>query len=152
MIHSKDPWDFPALLRPSCLIILLLGSLSSVDADIACSRGIFGSPLQQNCANALSSLPRDEVVQYFVDQQLRPSPGMNWRGFADPRLPDEKQEIVQVPAWWSSGEVSAFDGPCHLTDLTDCFAKGRVTLRFSVSSTRVLRWQSRHPSGPPSSR
>ena len=75
--------------------------VSQVTALGVCSRDIFGTPQVLNCEAALNALPRETILQYFVEQQLRRQPGSNWVAFADPRLPGQKQRVVEVPKWWS---------------------------------------------------
>ena len=83
------------------ITIFVFYHISQTAALGVCSRHIYGSPRQSTCEAALVGLPRDTIVQYFVEQQLRRQPGTNWLAFADPRLPGQKQNIVEVPKWWS---------------------------------------------------
>ena len=84
------------------IAILIFFQLSQVSALGVCNRQVYGSPKMQSCEAALVTIPRDTIIQYFVEQQLRRQPGTNWVAFADPRLPGQKQSVVQVPKWWSS--------------------------------------------------
>ena len=82
-------------------LFILLQALQ-VTAWGVCSKQIYGSPRLHSCQQALAWLPRDVVIRYFVEQQLRPAPGTNWLAYVDPRPPSTRQKIVQVPKWWSS--------------------------------------------------
>lgn len=105
-----------SLKRASCLsskyakflyFVLLLTRASISKASVFCSREVFGIPKYRDCANALSAVPTDNVIQFFVEQQLRnPSPGADWSMFVDPRPVGSQQEIVQLPKFWSQGEIS----------------------------------------------
>ena len=72
-----------------------------------CSREVFGVPNYRDCTRTLSAIPTDNVVQFFVEQQLRTAlPGANWAPFVDPRPVGQQEPIVQVPKWWSYGKAS----------------------------------------------
>lgn len=56
---------------------------------------------------ALSAVPTDDVVQFFVEQQLRTGlPEANWARFADPRTSGSQKEVLQVPKLWSHGHCN----------------------------------------------
>lgn len=78
-----------------------------VDAFVFCSRQIFGFPNYTDCMGALSAIPTDNVVQFFVEQQLRTGlPEVNWPAFVDPRPFGSRKEIVQMPKFWNHGRSS----------------------------------------------
>ena len=57
--------------------------------------------------DALSSVPRDSVIRFFVEQQLRTGlPEANWALFTDPRPTGSRKEIMQVPKLWNQGRSS----------------------------------------------
>ena len=91
----------PHFLVNILAITILVFQVPQVTAFGACSRHIYGTPQVSSCEAALVALPRDTIVQYFVEQQLRRQPGTNWVAFADPRLPGQKHKVVEVPKWWS---------------------------------------------------
>ena len=83
------------------ITIFIFSQVPPTTAFGVCSRQIFGTPQQSSCEAALVGLPRNTMLQYFVEQQLRRQPGTNWVAFADPRPPSQKQKVVEVPKWWS---------------------------------------------------
>ena len=94
------------------IAIFVFFQVSQVTAVGVCNRQVYGSPEIQSCETALVAMPRDRIVQYFVEQQLRRQPGTNWVAFADPRLPGQKQKVVQVPKWWSSCPYRSISSLC----------------------------------------
>ena len=98
LIHTKKPRFSANVLA---IALFIFSQLPQVTAFGACSRHIYGTPRVSSCEAALVALPRDTIVQYFVEQQLRRQPGTNWVAFADPRPPGQKQRVVEVPKWWS---------------------------------------------------
>ena len=84
---------------------LVLACLSFVEASVICSRETFGVPNYGDCTRALSVLPLDHDVRFFVEQQLRTGlPAANWDSFVDPRPSGLQNEAVQVPKLWNEGE------------------------------------------------
>lgn len=78
---------------------------------------------------ALSAVPTDEVVQFFVEQQLRTGlPEANWVTFVDPRSPGTRREVVQLPKLWNYGA-------CNIALLS--YAHGDAGI--AVSATQWLR-------------
>ena len=94
------------------IAIFIFFQVSQITALGVCNRQVYGSPPMQSCEAALVTIPRNVIVQYFVEQQLRRQPGTNWVAFADPRLPGQKQSVVQVPKWWSSCPYLPISSPC----------------------------------------
>ena len=88
-------------------LALVFAHVCIVEAFVFCSREVFGVPNYRDCTRALSAIPTDNVVQFFVEQQLRTAlPGANWPSFRDPRPVGQQEPIVQVPKWWSYGKAS----------------------------------------------
>ena len=85
----------------------VLAHVSVVTTFVFCSREVFGIPEYRDCMDALSSVPRDNVIQFFVEQQLRTGlPVANWAPFTDPRPTESRKEIMQVPKLWNQGRSS----------------------------------------------
>ena len=56
---------------------------------------------------ALSAMPRDQDTRFFVEQQLRTRlPEGDWPPFLDPRPVELREEVVQVPKFWSFSRSS----------------------------------------------
>lgn len=106
----------PALGHRLCFLasFLYLGFLSNAAPSLLNSPycdGVYGFPLYSDCTKVLSRLPQDEIVHFFVEQQLRSAaPQADWPPFEDPRLRKYQQAVVQIPKWWSHGE-DAFISP-----------------------------------------
>lgn len=104
------------LQRASCLslkyfqilcLASVLAHLSIVTAFVFCSRDVFGIPDYRDCMDALSSVPTENVIHFFVEQQLRTGlPEAGWAPFTDPRPTGSQKEIMQVPKLWSHGRSS----------------------------------------------
>lgn len=96
-----------SLSRNYFLIFCISLTLVQVEAFVFCSADIFGFPNYRDCMGALSAVPTDEVVQFFVEQQLRTGlPEANWVTFVDPRSPGTRREVVQLPKLWNYGRSS----------------------------------------------
>lgn len=160
-----SPEDFTMLFsarKGSCIVnlsVLIFLSIQIIKVNTLgyCSRNIYSNPRRQSCEIALSTLPRDPFVRFFVEQQLRPSPGENWLAFGDPRRPEDQQKRVQVPKWWSAGMhllLSIFRAEIlpfielELPLSIDWCAKDRATSRFRVMSIQTQGLRPRHLSGP----
>lgn len=103
---------YTMMLQPACslslmysrtfVFALILARVCIVESFIFCSRDIFGFPKYSDCMLALRAVPTDNVIQYFVEQQLRTGlPEANWATFVDPRPSGSKREVVQVPKLWN---------------------------------------------------
>ena len=84
-------------------LALMLAHVYTVEATfVYCSREIFGFPNYEDCTVALSVVPTDEIIQFFVEQQLRTGlPEANWAKFVDPRPFGSQREVMQVPKLWN---------------------------------------------------
>lgn len=103
LLHRAPCWSLKYLRFSS--LALVLAYVCTVDGFVFCSREIFGVPKYSDCAGALSAVPTDNVIQFFVEQQLRTEPPeANWPQFFDPRPIGLQKAIVQVPKWWSRGK------------------------------------------------
>ena len=98
------------LFRASSALLLILAVISiqlgTTHALVFfCSRNNYGMPLAQDCYETLQSFPSaDQLYRYFVEQELRPSvPEADWNEWIDPRPPNFRQKVEQVPKFWSSG-------------------------------------------------
>lgn len=93
----------PRLLR---FALVLSQVIHAADYQTFCNGNIYGSPVSPQCFSNLGRLHiQDTAVHYFVEQQMRSAPPEAvWNGFTDPRPPGEKQTIVQLPKWISSGQ------------------------------------------------
>lgn len=79
-------------------------NVNTVEASVFCSRETYGIPKYSDCQHALLALPSEEVIHYFVEQQLRAGLSTkDWTSFDDPRRDPHKQKVVQVPKLWNAG-------------------------------------------------
>ena len=59
------------------------------------------------CVWALSAVPTETAIRFFVEQQLRTElPQANWAPFVDLRPFGSQGDVVQVPKIWSHGRPS----------------------------------------------
>ena len=102
-LTSKSAWIY----RLPYLALLLARRLHAANYAPHCNSDIYGKPLSVHCIHTLARFPvHDTAVHYFVEQQMRTAPpAAVWDAFKDPRSPGEKQTIVQLPKWISSGEL-----------------------------------------------
>ena len=111
-------------------LALMLAHAYIVEATfVYCSRENFGVPNYRDCTVALSVLPTTEIIQFFVEQQLRTGlPEANWAKFVDPRPFGSQREVVQVPKLWNHSRSRWNIVRRPITDkvprgLQHCFAK-----------------------------
>ncbi|KAM0801619.1 hypothetical protein BDR22DRAFT_181607 [Usnea florida] len=89
-----------------CIALLLVPTLHAADHVTFCNRNVYGSPISIDCIGGVSNFPiNDYAIRWFVEQQLRTTPPQAvWNAFQDPRRPEERQTIVQLPRLVSSGQ------------------------------------------------
>ena len=89
-----------------CIALLLVPTLHAADYVTFCNRDVYGSPISIDCIGSVSNFPiNDYAIRWFVEQQLRTAPPRAvWNAFQDPRGPEERQTIVQLPRRLSSGQ------------------------------------------------
>ena len=86
-------------------IVSIWRNAVTVEATTFCSRETYGFPKYGDCQIALLAVPKEIVLQYFVEQQLRTrGPRYDWLSFDDRRQIPYKNKVVQVPKLWSAGE------------------------------------------------
>lgn len=96
-LHSTTFWTFS-------FCSVLVHVLSS-NAYPKCNGGLYGSPTYADCHHALSSIPQDTAIHFFVEQQLRTAPPQaDWEYFPDLRPLRYQLPHAQTPKWWSRGE------------------------------------------------
>ena len=84
--------------------VSIWSNVNTVEASVFCSREIYGIPKYSDCQHALLAVPGEEVIHYFVEQQLRAGwSRKDWPSFDDPRRDPNKQKVVQVPKLWNAG-------------------------------------------------
>ena len=68
--------------------------------SIHCQTDFYGSPSAAQCGMLLAAFASstDNQPRYFDEEQLRAN-GLNWPGVRN----NYRTEIVQLPAYWSSG-------------------------------------------------
>lgn len=90
------------VLHCSLLVKLAVASNSMY----LCSGHVYGSPILQDCAHALNTLPEaDGFFNYYVEPQLSTAPpDFDWEGWADKRPIGLRRDLVQVPKFWSYGK------------------------------------------------
>ena len=105
MLLQRALWLSPKFAKFCC--VLLLAYISVIEASVFCSREVFGRPRYRDCMQALSAVPTDKFVQFFVEQQLRTDfPGASWPQFVDPRPLGRQKKVVQVPKLWNYGKLA----------------------------------------------
>lgn len=99
--HSRAAWAARLLY----LALLLTHFLHAADQGAFCNGNVYGSPISPQCVSTLARFPiHDTTVHYFVEQQMRTAPPKAvWDKVIDPRPPNEKQSIVQLPKRVSYG-------------------------------------------------
>ena len=94
-------------------LIFLPLTLPVVFAEVICSQAVYGTPLVEDCLQALVGTGfADQTPRYFVEPQLFASlPDADWAAFHDPRSPVFRTQSVQLPRFWTYGKVPySFDG------------------------------------------
>ena len=101
---SRSVWA----TRLVCIALFLVHGLGATSYTPYCNGDIYGKPVSIQCISILARFPvHDTAVRYFVEQQMRTAPpAANWDAFTDPRPPNQKQAIVQLPKWISQGQIS----------------------------------------------
>ena len=131
---------------PKTLIfgLIAIHTILAKAVSVFCSERLYGTPNYQDCATVWSFIASgDTHARLFVEQQLRTKPPQwDWPSIVDPRSPESRQDIVQVPKLWSHGTMRAWwiwyfqcakkTGNCNIALLS--FAHGGSWL--SVSSSR----------------
>ena len=130
-----------SLLQILCFVSILR-NVVTVEASVFCSREVYGFPKYSDCQTALLGLPNQDVLHYFVEQQLRTGPPRyDWYSIHDPRPFRYRNKVVQVPKMWSDGRCSRsawrrpianeYQGECNIALLSYV----RRGTRISVSAT-----------------
>ena len=81
-------------------ILLVIAYGAPLEDFIFCKEEYWGSPPVHLCGTLLAALAsiNDNQPRYFDEEQLRVN-GLNWPGVAN----SYQTEVVQLPAYWSSG-------------------------------------------------
>lgn len=76
----------------------------AVATQISCSKELYGVPRASDCEELLQSFAdlSDDQPRLFDEEQLRTSDGLHFPGVKN----DYPTSVVQVPAYWSLGELS----------------------------------------------
>ena len=89
-------------LSHGLLALLLTGAYGApLDDTIFCRKEFWGSPPVLPCRTMLAGFAShtDSQPRYFDEEQLRAN-GLNWPGVYN----NFPTEVVQLPAYWSSGQ------------------------------------------------
>ena len=131
--------------RASLLAVIILQTALNNASPHLCSNERYGSPASESCLEAVSKIPQDRTLRYFVEQQLRTAPPQaDWPGFQDSRPVGSKASVMQLPKLWSQGDAAlnrftilspssamAFVYTSHLSNaLTYFLLKERATSQF----------------------
>ena len=87
-----------------CVFAFLSLTYASTACDVFCHDGTYGNPVAADCLKALSQFPQDELLHFFMDQEMRSSPQqLDWQYILDPRPLTELTPIIQLPVRISEG-------------------------------------------------
>ena len=89
-------------LSHGLLALLMTGAYGApLEDTISCTKEFWGSPPVLPCRNMLAGFAShtDNQPRYFDEEQLRAN-GLNWPGVHN----NFRTEVVQLPAYWSSGQ------------------------------------------------